>query len=566
MQFNFPNFCAAVLYSFFFLLLALRLFFGVEFTDEVFNLSIAHHFHLGGYPYIDEINLAQNSAILTLPLYKLYILIHGDTDGIVLYFRFMYFLLKIITVLYAFYIFKRIVSPFWAFIISFPIFGLSASNIHILFYNSLAANFFLLGLLIFFDCSIRSRARPILYVIAGLCHSITIAVYPTMIIPIFIAFLLFFMNTKEQKIKLIALYSAGGLIIALPFLSFLFFPGIRYLERTLEYANAFNIRSTQALRDLFFHLKHVIVFIPILCFLSLFIKKYFKSMAIIAPLIAFFVSFESTTSDTSSYSINHFMLYWSVINLYLFPIIYFEKNIRESFILLFFPSLIAAGVFAVSSGSGLLSAATGSWPAFVCALYWNIVYLKHAVDIEKNKYKSLVLSFNVLIMIFLLYCNKFIYRDDEINLLTQRVDFGPYKNIFTTPTKYDYIKKLVETAQPYIDNRKKILIYDRFPGAYLLLNGIPCTPTTWLFQAKDYTPPLDRKWLIKYYEDKDIYPDVIIKFKHIQYTEKEINSLVYPDYDEFDIYITNNDAYKKVISTKNYDIFLYMEPAAKVES
>ncbi len=41
-----------------------RLFFGVDFTDEAFYSALPHVFSLGARPYLDELNITQNAGVL----------------------------------------------------------------------------------------------------------------------------------------------------------------------------------------------------------------------------------------------------------------------------------------------------------------------------------------------------------------------------------------------------------------------------------------------------------------------------------------------------------------------
>ena len=84
----------AFLLSLAFVLTYLRLYFGVDLIDEAFNVALPYRFALGDKPFVDEWALAQGTGLITAPLVKLYVLARGDTDGLVLFTRHLYFLMN----------------------------------------------------------------------------------------------------------------------------------------------------------------------------------------------------------------------------------------------------------------------------------------------------------------------------------------------------------------------------------------------------------------------------------------------------------------------------------------
>lgn len=77
-----------------FLLLAVYFFLtvsrGIESVDEAFYFTIPHRFLQGDRPFLDEWHLSQLSGFLQYIPFKLYYMITGSTEGIILYFRYLF--------------------------------------------------------------------------------------------------------------------------------------------------------------------------------------------------------------------------------------------------------------------------------------------------------------------------------------------------------------------------------------------------------------------------------------------------------------------------------------------
>jgi hypothetical protein len=67
-----------------------RLPFGASNRDEAFYSAMPYSFLLGNRPYVDELALHQNAAILLLPFYRAYLTVVGSADGIIMFNRYLY--------------------------------------------------------------------------------------------------------------------------------------------------------------------------------------------------------------------------------------------------------------------------------------------------------------------------------------------------------------------------------------------------------------------------------------------------------------------------------------------
>ena len=109
--------------------------FGNPSWDETSYLAMMHRFWLGDIPIIHEWHPTQFSALLTLPIYFAYLAIHGSTDGVVLFMRYLFLIVQALT---AIFLYTRIRKYGWISLFCALLFFLTAKNeMYSLNYNGL---------------------------------------------------------------------------------------------------------------------------------------------------------------------------------------------------------------------------------------------------------------------------------------------------------------------------------------------------------------------------------------------------------------------------------------------
>jgi hypothetical protein len=63
----------------------IRLYYGVDIEDEAFYAVLPYRFVLGDLPFVDELNVQQFSAGLTILPVKAWIWLQGSTFGLILF-------------------------------------------------------------------------------------------------------------------------------------------------------------------------------------------------------------------------------------------------------------------------------------------------------------------------------------------------------------------------------------------------------------------------------------------------------------------------------------------------
>jgi hypothetical protein len=73
-----------------------------------------------------------------------------------------------------------------------------------------------------------------------------------------------------------------------------------------------------------------------------------------------------------------------------------------------------------------------------------------------------------------------VYRDDRIRHLTAVVQDGPYRWLRTTPEKRAYIERAQAALREHAGNAQRLAVFNRFPGAHLMVPVRPAAPTVWI--------------------------------------------------------------------------------------
>ncbi len=166
--------------------------------DEVFYHTIPLRLINGDSLMQHEWNLTQFSALFQYLPVKIWLLLKGSTDGIILYLRCLYLFVHTIISILVYNFFRK--SGFWAIIASIMFYVHLPYGVFALSYASMFMIFWLL--FVFSLISIQSKESPILFVLAGFWFGCSCVCSPTICILFFIYFVFFLLWPYKEKIVL----------------------------------------------------------------------------------------------------------------------------------------------------------------------------------------------------------------------------------------------------------------------------------------------------------------------------------------------------------------------------
>lgn len=164
------------------ILLFLRAFFGVDYTDESFYFALAKRFARGDQILIDEWFPTQLIGVLLLPFYQLYVTICSSQEGIILCARLCYVCFSVLIAGYMLSVFRKEGRDCVYSILASAMFCIYVrASIGTFSYYSLGLETFLLFLLLWTDG--RHARRPEWrWILAGINFSISVICMPYMVL------------------------------------------------------------------------------------------------------------------------------------------------------------------------------------------------------------------------------------------------------------------------------------------------------------------------------------------------------------------------------------------------
>ena len=140
--------------------------FGNPSWDETSYLAMMHRFWLGDIPILQEWHPTQFSAILTLPVYSAYLAIHGSSDGIVLFMRYLFLIAQALTAIFLYF---RIRKYGWISILCALLLFLTAKNeMYSLNYNGLGLILAILTAVLLY---LKGKHQKLETYLAGICFA-----------------------------------------------------------------------------------------------------------------------------------------------------------------------------------------------------------------------------------------------------------------------------------------------------------------------------------------------------------------------------------------------------------
>ncbi|KZE64098.1 hypothetical protein AWM68_13410 [Fictibacillus phosphorivorans] len=526
-----------------------RLFYGVDFTDEAFYSGIPYEFVLGIRPFIDELNFLTFPSLILYPFIKVFYMLNNGTEGLILYNRHLFLLFFIMVSCIVFFVLRRVIFVQAAILVSATCLAFIPLNIPALGYNTLSTGMLTIGFFLSYYAIYHNR-KPLYFLLSGFALGLAVVSYPTLIIP-FIVYILILLGflIKKSSISTWFLFIAGSTLAAIPILIMMWMAGIDnviYFIENLGYVGKQG-GGTEKIWDhiglWYSNLPNKWILLVVLLIIALTAKK--KNMLYLLSLVLLPVlSFPFQSKEPLFVHSQIWVTNYSMLMLVLFIIHMKDKTIRRMFTLIFLPSLLAGITYLWSSSNGYLASGLGLFPAFL-ALSGLIIYLIQ--QSESHKSVKTVLSFSVplfIIINLLLLQQQSVYRDQDINTLTNKVESGPYKGLFTSKTKSEFMETLRKDMNLYAKGSKTIFFYNHFPAGYLFSDIKPAGNTIWIFYYSK------NRYIHADYLEKNGEPDTVIRMKVL--VDANLTPLRYYKKDELNNLI--KEKYRIVHTNQYYDL------------
>ena len=493
----------------------IRLYFGVDFTDESFYTAVPYRFVLGARPLIDETNIVQQTpGVLLFPFVKLWESVVG-LDGMILYARHLHFLFSAAVAFALFVSLRRILGDrslsavLAAAAVAFVPFG-----IHGLSYNTFSTGFFAAGCFLgaawLSDGSRRSLAA------AGAAQGLAVFTYPPFALPVGCFFVALYLNSRPRSLRSIApafLPAAMGMLVTVVFFVHDGTGTIRDLvQRTSEFGDQGGGVGELAAILSFVSTSFTYKYAAAALLLAALALRAWKAWTAVLPLLV--LPFAALPAELgASTSSNEFVTNAALLAPVLFLFRRDSVAGRRLLAVVWLPAAAAGVTTALSSANGGINVAIGFFPALIVTGALLALAIQGAVRDGGSPIDLAPAVALVAIGVALQYLS--VYRDAGIQHLTSRVSNGAYAGIYTTPEKRNFLIALERDLAAVSAPSCRIVFYDAFPAGYLLGHGRPATNATLLLGVKDDQVARYEDLLLAYYEKQGWLPDVVVRLDEI---------------------------------------------------
>ena len=514
-----------------FILMYLRAFFGTEMSDEAFYVAEAKEALNGNVPFAYANGTqAIGFTFLLMQVEAFYRLFAPDLEGVFLFTRLCFVTFKLIVWAFVFDVFRRKLKTSKALLLSALIIPLNGPILNFS-YNTVPEHImFMVGCILYDVIEQDAPHKKARLIFAGVSTGIACFANPgwTLALLVFLTLMVIRVKGKDNKMQTLLYYGlpvvgdvvavVGGISLTTSFSDFcygfyrLFIHSIpsdlidneKTLGRTLHsFAPSF--------------MQFALIFVPLGILVFLLLSKYSEKtgknysknhIVMSAITVSFFLNSMYIMADRPAFMSSSYGGDTRGFITFLYAVLYmaagvYKKNKVILYIGLYQPIYAVAEIVLVNSDASI-------W-RFINA-YTVIVPLIYILIVNKSGFirmtAGLLAMATVVTLVYADY--RLIYRDRHVSELTERVQTGVYKNIYTTETRAKDLPELEEYLNSVIAEDDAYAFRDNVPFAYLMVHkGRPCETMTWdslQYHFGRNSPAA----LFDYYRVRDMVPDKII--------------------------------------------------------
>lgn len=491
-----------------------RCFFSFVWSDESFYLSLVHRFWTGDRPIIDEWSGVQFYAVALLPIYSLYRMLVGSSDGVYLFFRIIMVLADFALSLYIYQSLRKKGDVWPAFLGALLFLLYTRANIHGASYYSFALFFFTWSLFLIWNELDKSKGQRML--LAGCTMALAVLAIPYLAVFYIAAVCMVWIVPQLCSFRKQTMWMMGGtLCCAVIYCAFLLtragtgdiFSNISHIFSDAEH------ESNNILFSIVFWLARIanrykytlpglaMAFIYVLCRKGRKIKCNFYTdiMYVITNLAIFAINI--IVSDDMAGCVN---IAVGILAVFLCFLSSSSQNavLKRAVWLVFFPGLIFSMLFHYASNTGLDAITVG----FAVCVTVSPLMIGEGIKgllLGSGTTEKLVRGAAFVLLAVAAFQSGWlrlsgVYRDGAMSELNVQLSLGPAKYLYTTEEHAVQYMDLLKTVERTCDvgENERIVFVEMAPWAYLCVKapcGAPSPCRFWEGLSEDN--------LKKYYEE-----------------------------------------------------------------
>lgn len=482
--------------------------YGYIYNDEPFILTLSHRLIKGDAFLYDEWQPTQLTGFLNYPWMILFTATHNNTDGMILFFRYVYVILNFVSLLF---VYLRLSNYSKKPLIT------GAACLYLLLFSSMdiltvSYNFYsLTGLLLFITLCITGKSN-IEYLFAGIFFSVATLVSPYLAI-VFVLYYLFFSlnhfvlkkNISKNVIDITKMVLIGIILSIAIFICFLYGTGgnISKMLNTVSYIFTDVEYPSQSIFQLIYGYLYTWVnkfrtfgfMFVVFVMLSLIDKKH-KTLWLEAHIIAF-VILTPRMIHIFLYQFNYLIMQIGLLGIHALII---DEQRNNSYSLIAIAGVIFSFILYATSDLKQYAIANGMVLAGFASFFLIDDYLqKHENNTKLIKTLCILLVFAQIGTEVYERMTKY-YLDRDINDNLYMIKESAAKGLYVDQEQYDIYMNIYKDINDNIPYQAKLLVLSQEPWIYLLNDSEYCTYSAWMTNNKEFRI----KRLKEYY---DLHPD-----------------------------------------------------------
>ena len=482
--------------------------YGYIYNDEPFILTLSHRLIKGDAFLYDEWQPTQLTGFLNYPWMILFTATHNNTDGMILFFRYVYVILNFVSLLF---VYLRLSNYSKKPLIT------GAACLYLLLFSSMdiltvSYNFYsLTGLLLFITLCITGKSN-IEYLFAGIFFSVATLASPYLAIVFVLYYLIFSLNhfvlkkdISKNVIDITKMVLFGVILSVAVFICFLYGTGgnISKMLNTVSYIFTDVEYPSQSIFQLIYGYLYTWVnkfrtfgfMFVVFVMLSLIDKKH-KTLWLEAHIIAF-VILTPRMIHIFLYQFNYLIMQIGLLGIHALII---DEQRNNSYSLIAIAGVIFSFILYATSDLKQYAIANGMVLAGFASFFLIDDYLqKHENNTKLIKTLCILLVFAQIGTEVYERMTKY-YLDRDINDNLYMIKESAAKGLYVDQEQYDIYMNIYKDINDNIPHQAKLLVLSQEPWIYLLNDSEYCTYSAWMTNNKEFRI----KRLKEYY---DLHPD-----------------------------------------------------------